>query len=126
VVTAPTKKARELRNAMTEPEVWLWARLKCLRAEGYQFRRQRPWRGYFLDFVCLDRRLVVELDGGQHNQPLQEEHDRVRDAVLARAGFLVLRFPNSQVRTNIDGVLHAILEALAYRPSVFGREDPSN
>jgi len=125
MVTAPTQRARQLRNNMTEPEVWLWGRLKRLRAEGYQFRRQRPWRGYFLDFVCLDRRLVVELDGGHHSEPRQWEHDGVRDAVLTRAGFLVLRFSNSEVRTNIDGVMHSIREALAYRPSVFGRERPS-
>jgi len=125
MVTAPTKRARELRNNMTEPEIWLWGRLKRLRAKGYQFRRQRPWQGYFLDFVCLDRRLVVELDGGHHNEPRQWEHDAVRDAILTRAGFVVLRFPNSEVRTNIDGVMHSILEALACRPSVFGRGGPS-
>jgi very-short-patch-repair endonuclease len=118
MVTAPTVRARTLRNAMTEPEVWLWGRLKRLRSEGYQFRRQRPFKGYFLDFVCIDRKLVIELDGGQHNEPRQMEHDGVRDAVLARAGYQVLRFPNSEVRTNIDGVMHNIRVALAERPSI--------
>jgi very-short-patch-repair endonuclease len=121
MVTAPTAKARNLRNNMTEPEVWLWARLKRLHADGYHFRRQRPFKGYFLDFVCIDRRLVVELDGGQHNEPRQAEHDRVRDAVLARAGYLVLRFPNSAVRTNIDEVMHNMRLAFEERPSVVGK-----
>jgi very-short-patch-repair endonuclease len=110
---------------MTEPEVWLWGRLKRLRADGYHFRRQRPHCGYFLDFVCHDRMLVIELDGGQHNEPLQAEHDGVRDAVLTRAGFQVLRIPNSAVRTNIDGVMHTIRQALAGRPSV-KRKDSSS
>jgi very-short-patch-repair endonuclease len=122
MVTAPTARARNLRNNMTEPEVFLWARLKRLHAEGYHFRRQRPFKGYFLDFVCIDRKLVVELDGGHHNEPRQLEHDGVRDAVLARHGFLVLRFPNSAVRTNVDGVMHTIRMALSERCSTFGRD----
>jgi very-short-patch-repair endonuclease len=103
---------------MTEPEVWLWARLKRLHADGFHFRRQRPFEGYYLDFVCVDRTLVVELDGGHHSEPIQAEHDGVRDAVLARAGYLVLRFPNSAVRTNVDGVMATILAALEDRRSV--------
>jgi very-short-patch-repair endonuclease len=103
---------------MTEPEVWLWARLKRLHALGYHFRRQRPFRGYYLDFVCIDRQLAVELDGAHHNEPLQAEHDGVRDAVLRQAGYRVMRFPNSAVRTDIDGVMDAIVLALETRPSV--------
>jgi len=112
MVTGPTVRARNLRNNMTEPEVWLWGRLKRLQAEGYHFRRQRPFRGYYLDFVCIDRKLVIELDGGQHNEPRQAEHDGVRDAVLQKAGYKVLRFPNSAVRTNIEGVMRTIRVAL--------------
>jgi len=97
---------------MTEPEVRLWARLKRLHDAGYHFRRQRPFRGYYLDFVCIDRKLVVEVDGAQHNGPRQAEHDGVRDAVLQKAGYTVLRFPNSAVRTNIDGVMRTIRVAL--------------
>ena len=107
---------------MTEPEVWLWARLKRLHADGYHFRRQRPFRGYYLDFVCIGRTLVVELDGAQHGEPLQAEHDGVRDAVLMKAGFKVLRFWNSEVRTNIDGVMRTILAELSDRPARFGGE----
>jgi very-short-patch-repair endonuclease len=110
---------------MTEPEIWLWARLKRLHAQGFHFRRQRPFERYYLDFVCIDRMLVVEVDGAHHNEPLQAEHDGVRDAVLRRAGYEVLRFPNSAIRMNIDGVMHTILAALEERPSARGEEGPS-
>jgi len=103
---------------MTEPEVWLWGRLKRLHAQGFHFRRQRPFHGYYLDFVCIDRLLVIELDGGQHNEPLQAEHDGVRDAVLKRAGYQVMRFSNSAVRTDIGAVMDSIILALEARPSV--------
>ena len=103
-----TKRARELRANMTPMEVRLWKYLKLMRADGFHFRRQAPFRGYFLDFVCFSRRLVVELDGGHHNDGLQEAHDAVRDAVLKREGFEVLRFWNGQVRENIDGVIYNI------------------
>jgi len=103
---------------MTEPEIWLWGRLKRLHAQGFHFRRQRPFHGYYLDFVCIDRGLVVEIDGSQHNDPLQAEHDGVRDAVLRRAGYQVMRFSNSSVRTDIDGVMDAIVLALGARSSV--------
>lgn len=121
MVTAPTRKARTLRSNMTEPEIWLWARLRRMRPLGYHFRRRRPFKGYFLDFVCIDRLLFIELDGGQHSDPIQAEHDGVRDAVLTRAGFKVLRFWNSEIRTNIGDVMDRIMEALRSRSSVRGK-----
>jgi len=111
---------------MTKPEVWLWGRLKRLHARGYHFRRQRPFLGYYLDFVCIDRMLVVEVDGGQHNEPLQAEHDGVRDAVLKRAGYQVMRISNSAVRTDIDGVMDSIVLALEARPTVSGGPSPES
>ncbi|WP_366928830.1 DUF559 domain-containing protein [Phenylobacterium sp.] len=54
LVTAQTRRARNLRNSMTEPEIWLWRRLKQLHARGHHLRRQRPFQGYYLDFVCID------------------------------------------------------------------------
>ncbi|MCR5876024.1 endonuclease domain-containing protein [Phenylobacterium sp. J426] len=119
MVTAPTARARQLRNNMTEPEVFLWARLKRLDERGYRFRRQRPFREYYLDFVCIDRMLVVEVDGGQHNEPLQVEHGAVRDAQLRRAGYEVaLRQLRSSSRDrSSDGHHHpgARSSALAVR-----------
>jgi very-short-patch-repair endonuclease len=106
-------RARELRKVMTEPEVILWSRLKRLRAEGFHIRRQVPFRGYYLDFVCFERRLVIELDGGHHGETKQATHDEIRDSVLRREGFQVLRFWNSQVRSNLDGVMRSVRAALA-------------
>ncbi|WP_293900024.1 endonuclease domain-containing protein [Phenylobacterium sp.] len=97
---------------MTEPEVILWSRLKGLRAEGFQFRRQAPFRGYYLDFVCFTQCLVIELDGGHHGDDAQAAHDEVRDGVLECEGFRVLRFWNSAVRQNLDSVMYSILMAL--------------
>ena len=110
--TKQAYRARELRAAMTEPEIILWSRLKRLRPEGFRFRRQAPFRGYYLDFVCFEGRLVIELDGGQHGDDDQRIHDIVRDAVLEREGFRVLRFWNSAVRQNLDGVMYSVLMAL--------------
>lgn len=114
-MTAYTQKAfraRDLRNAMTEPEVILWSRLKTLRSQGFHIRRQVPLRGYYLDFACLARRLVIEVDGGHHSEAAQAAHDAVRDDVLRREGFHVLRFWNGAVRQNLDGVMYSIMAAL--------------
>jgi len=107
---------------MTKPEIWLWARLKRLHALGFQFRRQRPFHGYYLDFVCIDRLLVVEVDGAHHQQPIQAEHDGVRDAALKRAGYQVLRFSNGRVLGELDAVIDEIVEALLKRSSARGKE----
>jgi very-short-patch-repair endonuclease len=89
---AKAHRARDLRNAMTEPEVILWSRLNRLRAKGFHIRRQAPFRGYYLDFSCFERRVVIEVDSGHHGEDNQAAHDDVRDAVLRRDGFRVLRF----------------------------------
>jgi very-short-patch-repair endonuclease len=112
------QRARQLRRTMSEPEVILWSRLKRLREQGYRFRRQAPFRGYYLDFVCYDYRLVVEVDGSQHGDDVQADHDAVRDAVLRRQGFLVLRFWSSDVRHETDWVMDRILLALNVAPKV--------
>jgi very-short-patch-repair endonuclease len=111
-LSAKGARARGLRNAMTEPEVILWSRLKRLRADGFHIRRQAPFRGYFLDFVCFERRVVIEVDGGGHGDDEQAQHDRLRDSVLTREGFRVLRFWNGDVRKNLDGVMYSVLMAL--------------
>jgi len=110
--TRQAYRAHDLRNSMTEPEVILWSRLKRLRARGFHFRRQAPFRGCYLDFVCFERRLVFEVDGGHHSEFQQAAHDAIRDAVLDREGFRVLRYWNRDVRQNLDGVTASILAAL--------------
>jgi len=110
-------RARELRNAMPREEVRLWARLKRLRERGFHIRRQAPFRGYYLDFVCFSRRVVIELDGSQHAEDGHRLHDAVRDAVLKREGFKVLRFWNHFVREDIDTVMDLIIAALETAPN---------
>lgn len=105
---AAIRQARGMRSSMSPMEVKLWARLKLLRSEGFHFRRQAPFRSYFLDFVCFGNRLVVEVDGSQHTEDGQWKHYRLRDQVLDQEGFRVLRFWTHQVRENIDGVMHNI------------------
>jgi very-short-patch-repair endonuclease len=107
---SPILRAREFRRNLTPQEARLWVEQRALRARG--FRRQAPFRGYFLDFVCFRRRLVVEVDGGGHGDDIQAAHDLVRDTVLRGQGFLTLRFWNSDVNTNLDGVMTDILGAL--------------
>ena len=114
---------------MTKAEIRLWIRLKALRGRGFHFRRQAPFLGYFLDFVCFNRRLVIELDGGHHGQEQQAEHDWIRDRVLTRAGFLILRFWNAELDGDIEGVVDRIVEALSsrcpIRPIAIGVGTPS-
>ena len=100
---------RKLRNNMTDAEIHLWQRLRGRQLAGCKFRRQHPFLNYVLDFVCLEMRLVVEVDGGQH---LDDEGDKERDKCLQEAGFLVLRFWNNEVLRDIDTVAAVIWSAL--------------
>ena len=100
------KRAREMRKALTPPEARLWVQLRRLRDKGFPFRRQTPFRGYFLDFVCLRARLVIEVDGRTHETRV--EHDRTREAVLLCEGFKTVRFTNEDVRDHLDWVMDRI------------------
>jgi len=123
---ATTQRARALRNNMSRPEALLWPHVKRLRERGYRFRRQAPFRGYFLDFVCFTRRLAIEVDGAHHADDRRAEHDFVRDRILGREGFLVLRVPAREVFNNLNGVVRLIEATLAARPSTReGLEDQS-
>jgi very-short-patch-repair endonuclease len=100
--------AARLRREMTDAERALWSRLRDRRLQGFKFRSQWTLGRYVADFCCLQARLVVEVDGGQHD----EKQDARRTAWLKAQGFRVIRFWNNDVLTNIDGVLEVILEAL--------------
>jgi len=100
---------RNLRKNATDAERWLWRRLRDCQVAGVKFRRQHPFDGYVLDFVSLERRLIVEVDGGQHGD---SEQDRVRDRRLVSAGFRVLRFWNNQVLEQTDAVVETIWREL--------------
>ncbi|MFZ3008568.1 MAG: endonuclease domain-containing protein, partial [Phenylobacterium sp.] len=110
---------------MSPPEVRLWARLKRLRERGFHIRRQAPFRGYYLDFVCFDRRIVIEVDGGQHSEDVQADHDATRDLVLRREGFQVLRFWSSAVMHETNEVMDAIVLALEAAQPLRKKSDPS-
>jgi very-short-patch-repair endonuclease len=106
------KQARALRKAMTPQEARLRLRLRRLKQQGHHFRRQVPIDGFIVDFACYGARLVIEVDGSQHGLPEYAAKDAVRDAHLKAGGFRVLRFWNSDINANFDGVLEAILAAL--------------
>jgi len=103
-----TRRARELRSSMTDAEHRLWKELRG-RALGAKFRRQVPIGSYVADFACLPKRLIVEVDGGQH---LANALDMVRDAWLRSHGFRILRFWDHEVLRNPRGVLEVIAGAL--------------
>ena len=96
--------ARALRQAPTDAEHHLWQALRC-QSLGYKFRRQVSYGPYVVDFACLSRFLIVEVDGGQH---AENPADRLRDEWLAAEGYQVLRFWNHEVLTNLPGVLEVI------------------
>ncbi|HSV30054.1 MAG TPA: endonuclease domain-containing protein, partial [Candidatus Omnitrophota bacterium] len=111
-------RARRLRTERaTEAEKLLWSKLRSRQMDGVKFRRQHPVGPYVLDFVCIERSLAVEVDGGQHADPAQAEYDRRRTDFLAAEGFEVLRFWNNDVLGNIEGVWDTICARLAQRPS---------
>ncbi|HEX6103733.1 MAG TPA: DUF559 domain-containing protein [Alphaproteobacteria bacterium] len=104
------QRARQLRREATNVERRLWSRLRCS-GFGVRFVRQHPIGPYIADFACRSLKLIVELDGSQHGG----EQDRRRDAFMARRGYLVLRFWNSEIMSNLDGVLETIRLAILDR-----------
>jgi len=104
--------ARSLRRSQTPQEIILWSRLRDRTCKNLKFRRQYPIGSYILDFVCLKRKLVIELDGCQHKIKEQKTHDKLRTQFLEEEGFRVLRFWNNDVNKNLDGVIFKIEESL--------------
>ena len=102
-------KARELRIFSTDAERRLWSALRGRRLRHYKFRRQHPLGPFILDFACFEHRLVIEADGGQHDENVSDEH---RTAWLAGRGWRVIRFWNNEILTNIEGVIDTILREL--------------
>jgi very-short-patch-repair endonuclease len=103
-------RARRLRRNQTEAERRLWARLRSNQLCGFKFRRQYPIDRFIVDFCCFERRLVVELDGGQH--ATQTEADQKRTHILESSGYGVLRFWDNEVLEDINAVMQRIAEAL--------------
>jgi very-short-patch-repair endonuclease len=106
--------ARRLRRRSTDAERLLWRHLRSRRLADFKFCRQETVGAYIPDFVCYERRLIIELDGGQHAD--QRAKDERRDAWLAGQGFRVLRFPDNYVLMNLAGTLETIWRALGLDP----------
>ncbi|WP_192256035.1 endonuclease domain-containing protein [Mesorhizobium silamurunense] len=105
---APTKRdfARRMRHEATEAEGRLWQELRDRRPNKIKFRRQAPIGRFIADFVCVEARLIVEVDGSQHADSL---HDQERDAELKARGFRVLRFWNDDVLKDLNAVCDTII-----------------
>lgn len=119
-----TNIARMLRRRSTNVEKILWQKLKGRQLEGYKFRRQQPVGPYIVDFVNFEKRIVIELDGGQH--AIRKDSDKKRDAWLKAEGFEVLRFWNNDLFENLEGILEVIRKTLlspSPGPSHQGRGD---
>lgn len=97
-----TPLARKLRQNSTEAEKYLWSRLKRKQFLGLKFRRQQVIENYIVDFLCFEKRIIIELDGGQH---ADNPKDLDRTSVLESKGFLVIRYWNNDVSNNMEGVL---------------------
>ena len=100
-----------LRKTMTDVERKLWSRLRSNQL-GIKFRRQVPFGKFIADFISLEAHLVVELDGCQHYQEKILQQDNLRDQYFVKQGFTVLRFNNTEVTENMDGVLEMIWQKL--------------
>ena len=106
----PSVRARSLRSNPTEAERKLWHVLRQKQLDGHRFRRQHPIGPFVVDFVCLEEKLVIEVDGGQH--AAQRDEDFKRTEWLAERGYRVIRFWNNEVLSNIGGVFERIRQAL--------------
>lgn len=99
---------------MTDAERLLWKYLRSKQVEGIKFRRQEPIGKYIIDFVSFEKRIIVEIDGGQHSDQIAK--DAERDEWLNRQGFIVIRFWNHEVLQHIDSVVTKIAEQALHHP----------
>ena len=117
VTTASVSRARQLRKQSTDAEKILWRHIRSRQLAGYKFRRQAPIGKYIVDFLCYEQKLVIEIDGGQHQ--LRSKSDSERTNWLEAQGFRVVRFWNNQVLAETEAVLEAILREMQ------GEDSPS-
>ena len=103
-----TPLAKDLRKQSTDTEQRLWQQLKTKHIGGLKFRRQQPIGPYVVDFVCFEKKIIIESDGGQHAQPEEMQNDNIRDQWFRTQGYEVLRFWDNEVLTNARGVLEVI------------------
>lgn len=118
------ERAGDLRRTMSDAERRLWAALRARQLDGLRFRRQHPIGSYIADFACLEKRLVVEVDGSQHAEPTQAAHDTRRTRWLESEGYRVVRVWTNEVLENLDGVTEQIRVEALRLPSVRKRSPP--
>ena len=111
-MSIPLFKRRQLRSNSTDSEAALWQHLRNRRLGGLKFRRQHPFGPYILDFFCPERGLAIELDGGQHFDPVAVVYDARRTRYLTASGITLLRFTSDKVFVEREAVLLAIAAAL--------------
>lgn len=107
-------RARRLRESQTSAEAKLWQALRNRQLARWKFRRQHPVDRYVVDFVTLDGKLIIEVDGVTHSSPTEIERDMARTEVLEGCGFLVLRVSNTDVYENLEGVLELVRTSLRF------------
>ncbi|MDP3741463.1 MAG: DUF559 domain-containing protein [bacterium] len=106
------RNSRALRQNQTPWEQKLWQRLRAHRFFGFQFKRQVQIGKYVVDFCCWKMKLIIELDGGQHNESSAEYYDHARDKFLRSEGYRVLRIWNNELDQNLEGALEKIRETV--------------
>ena len=109
--------AKNLRNNLTDAEQILWQHIRKEQINGNKFRRQQPIGKYIADFVCQPKKLIIEIDGGQHNESININADQERTIYLNQAGYKVIRFWNNEIFNNINGVLEYLKETLDSLPT---------
>ena len=97
-------KAKKLRQQNTPTEIKLWNHIRSRRFMGLKFRRQYPLGPYIVDFICIEKKLIIEIDGSQHNELKQEAYDAHRTEYLTKLGYQVLRFWNHEILLHFDEV----------------------
>ena len=107
-------RARQMRKSFTDAELRLWRLLRGRNLKRFKFRRQHPLGPYIADFICLERRIVIEIDGGQHQEQIPYDSKRTGD--LEAAGYRVLRFWDNDVQLKTDDVMQVIYQALHTTP----------
>ena len=121
----PIERARQLRSRLTDAERVLWRRLRLRQIDGHKFRRQHAIGPFIVDFACVEQKIIVEVDGGQHSDA-RVTYDRDRTEWLRTKGYTVLRFWNNDIMRDVESVLEAIRQTLQDLPSAPRRaeEDP--
>ena len=106
------KNAKEMRSNMTPAETKMWRFLRGKRFQCLKFKRQVLIGNYIVDFLCEDKKIIIEIDGGQHNEELNIQSDKNRTRYLENNGYKVLRFWNDEVMKNINGVMEVIFREI--------------